>query len=169
MSVPKFSFVLVVFTVLMVQSLLVTASAESSEDEAASALSNAEQAAFTSYQAVLKAEQAGANVSVLLIEMNDAGELLAEAQVDSRLGKLDEAVYLADLCRGTFISVQDQADELWARAYGSNVMHGGWVIFGSLAGVLLVVFGSFWAWRSFKRRYYRQVLGMKPEVTGDES
>jgi hypothetical protein len=38
-----------------------------------------------------------------------------------------------------------------------------------LVGVVVVAFGSFWGWRVFRRRYVRRVLGLKPEVTKDES
>lgn len=142
---------------------------EVNQSQASWALAESEAAVVSAYQAVANAGAAGANVSGLLVRLNEAGELLAEAQVDSRLGKLDQAVYLADLCRETFVSVQGQADELWAQSYGSNLIRVWGTVFGSLAGVLLIVLGGFLSWRSFKRRYYKQALRMRPEVTDDES
>ena len=40
---------------------------------------------------------------------------------------------------------------------------------GSIVGVVLIVFGSVWAWRVFKRNYHQRVLKMKPEVVSSES
>ena len=72
MYVLKFSLILVV---LIFASQFVTpiAVAEVSKDQAASALAGAETAVTSSYQAVYMAENVGANVSSLLVQLNDAG------------------------------------------------------------------------------------------------
>jgi uncharacterized protein YneF (UPF0154 family) len=65
--------------------------------------------------------------------------------------------------------VKIQAEELLLMAYSSSVM-GNWLtVTGSLASVIVIVFGSFWGWHVFKRRYIRRVLKKKPEVAKDES
>lgn len=144
-------------------------SAEVGEDEASLALSNAEEAVFSAFQTVLKAEEAGANVSGLLVQLNDAGKLLVEAHAAYRVGDVDEVARSASLCSEIAGNVKSQADDLWVKSYGSSVM-GLWLVFaGSMVGVVVVGLGSFWSWRIFKRRYYRRVLGMKPEVNSDES
>jgi hypothetical protein len=141
----------------------------SSGDVAASAISRAEGVVVSAYEAVLEAEQAGADVSGLLVRLNEAGELLAEAQVAFRLGGFDEAVVSANLCSEIGESVESEADELWVKAYGSRVT-GIWLTMtGSLVSMDAVVLGSFLGWRVFKRRYIRRVSRMKPEVAKDES
>jgi len=138
-------------------------------DVAASAISRAEGVVVSAYEAVLEAEQAGAGVSGLLVRLDEAGELLAEAQVAFRLGDFDEAVVSADLCSEIGEGVKGEADELGVEARESRVM-GIWLtLTGSLVGVDAVVLGSFWGWRVFKRRYIRRVSRMKPEVAKDES
>ncbi len=98
----------------------------------------------------MEAEQAGANVSGLLARLNEAGELLAEAEVVFGLGEFDYVVFLADYCSEIGGEVRDEADELRVEAYGSRVM-GSWLTMtGSTVGVVCVVFGSFWGWRVFK-------------------
>ncbi len=105
----------------------------------------------------------------MLVRLNEAGELLAEAQVAFRLGDFDEAVFSANLCSEIGEEVSGEADELRVEAYSSRVMSSWLTMTGSLVGVVAVVIGSFWGWRVFKRRYYRRVLRMKPEVAKDES
>jgi len=142
--------------------------ASSLENEAAASIERAEDALFSAYEVVLEAEQVGANVSSLLARLNEAGELLAEAQVAFRLKSFDEAVRLADLCFEICEETKDGADELRAEVYGSKVMSDWLTMTSSLASVIAVGFGSFCAWRVFKRRYYRRVFRMKPEVAKDE-
>jgi len=143
--------------------------ASNSENTATTSIERAENALASAYQAVLETEQVGANVSGLLAQLNEAGEFLVEAQVAFRLGDFDEAVISANNCSEIGESVKDEADELRVKAYGSRTM-GFWLTTtGSLVGVIAVGFGSFWGWRVFKRRYYKRVLRMKPEVAKDES
>nr|NIR87761.1 hypothetical protein [Candidatus Bathyarchaeota archaeon] len=68
----------------------------SSEDDAAWAIIKAEDSVASGYDAVLEAEEAGANVSGLLARLNEAAMLLAEAEIAFRLGDFDEAVVSAD-------------------------------------------------------------------------
>jgi len=140
-----------------------------SGDVATSAISEAEEVVASAYEAVLEAENAGADVSGLLDKLNEAGMLLAEAQIASRLGDFDEAVLLASLCSGIGESVKNEAYELRVEAYGSRVMVSWLTMAGSTIGVVAVVFGSFLGWRVFKRRYIQQVLRLKPGVAKGES
>ncbi len=121
------------------------------------------------YEAVLDAEHVGTDVTGLLAQLNEAGALLAEAHVAFRLGDFDEAVRFADLAADIGEDVTHEADALRLEFYGSTVT-GSWLaIIGSLVGIVAVMFGSFWGWRVFKRRYYQRVLRMQPEVAQAES
>jgi len=144
------------------------ASAEVSEDEASLALTNAEKDLVLAYQAVLEAEQAGANVSSLVPKLNEAGEYLARAQVEYRIGHFENATNFAGSSRSIGDEVQNAAAGLKTSAFFERVQHMWFMMIGSLAGMILVFLGSFWVWRAFKRRYYRRVLGMKPEVVSGE-
>ena len=169
MSAAKFLFVFSVIFVFLFPIFVCDSFASVGEDLAVSAIDRAEEAVVSAYDAVLKAEQAGADVSGLLVRLNDAGEVLAEAQVAFRLGEFDEAVRLADLCIEVVEGVSGEADELRLGAHGPKVTGLLVAVFGSLVGVFVVVLGSFWAWSVFKRRYYRRVWKMKPEVAKGES
>jgi hypothetical protein len=160
-----FSGLLVVLLALSV----VVGSATNGADAAASAINQGEDTVVVAYEAVLDAEHAGANVTGLLAQLNEAGALLAEAQVAFRLGDFDEAVRFADLAAEIGEEVTRKAQEVALGAYGSTVT-GSWLtITGSLVGVVAVGFGSFWGWRVFKRRYYQRVLRMQLEVAQAES
>jgi len=140
-----------------------------SEDVAASAIEEAEGVMASSYRAVLEAEGAGANVSGLLARMNEAGELLAQAQVSYRLGDFDGAARSADLCGEIGEGVMVEALGLRDLAVLEAGQRFRWTMMGSMLGVVIVVGASFLGWRIFKLRYCRRVLGMKPEVAKDES
>ncbi len=168
MSVPKLLVVLMFLSVFVFPFFAFEVSA-SSEDAAASAVGQAEEVLASAYEAVLGAEQARAEVTGLLASLNEAGELLAKAQVAFKLGDFDEAAVSAGLCSEICEGVRVEADELRGEAYGSRVMDSWSTMTGSLVGVVAVVFGSFWGWRVFKRRYVRRVSKMKPEVAKDGS
>jgi len=143
--------------------------ASNSEDTAATSIERAENALVSAYQAVLEAERVGMDVAALLTRLNEAGESLIKAQVAFTLRDFDEAIRSADLCYEVGEDVKSQAEELLLVAYSSSVM-GNWLtVTGSLASVIVIVFGSFWGWHVFKRRYIRRVLKKKPEVAKDES
>jgi len=83
----------------------------SSEDVATLAITQAEETLASAYEAVLEAEQAGANVSVLLDRLNIAVEHLAEARMFFRLRDFDGAVNSADLSK-IGMDVKTEAEQL---------------------------------------------------------
>ena len=169
MSGLKFSLVLMMFLVLASQFSIFETFAEASKDVAASALTDSEGVVVSAYQVVLEAEEAGANVSGLLVRLNEAGGFLARARMAYTLGDFDGSVRFADSSSDIAVEVQNAAVELKDSAFFERVQRMWFMMIGSIFGVILVFFGSFWVWRVFKRRYYRQVLMMKPEVSSDES
>ena len=152
-----------------ISSPLVLRAHASSQVVAASAISQAEQALASAYEAVLEAEQAGANVTGLLARLNEAGDLLAQANVLYRLGDFDGVARFAELCGQIGEEVRVEAHGLRDLALEEAAQRFRWTMIGSILGVAIVVGGSFLGWRIFKRRYYRRVLGMRPEVISDES
>ena len=168
MSSSRFFFSVAVLFAFVACAFVFTAFA-AGESSAASAVAGAEADVVSAYEAVLEAERVGADVSVLLVRLSDAGECLAEAEVAFRLGDFDESVRLADICSGISEEVESEAGELWVQAYGARYFDMGLRITGSLVSMVVVGLGGFWAWRVFKRRYYRRVLEMKPEVVSGES
>jgi len=168
MSVLKLCCALTVLFVLASSTLVVGALAVDRES-ATLAVERAETETVSAYRAVLDAEQAGANVSGLLVRLNDAGEHLAEAEIAYGLGDFEAAINFANVCLEISRAVKIEADELRLEASGPRYMDVWFRMIGSIFGMTVVGFGSFWAWRIFKKRYYRRVLETKPEVVSGES
>jgi len=169
MSVSKLFFVLLVLSVFAVPVFVSGAFGVDGEDVAVSAVDRAEAEVVSAYEAVLGAEEAGADVSGLLDELNVAGGYLAEAHVWFGLGDFDEAARLADLCYDAVVDVSGEAFDLESEAHALRVTDSVVRITGSMVGVVVVVFLGFAVWRVFKRRYSRRVLEMRPEVAKGES
>ena len=168
MSISKFAFFLAVLLVFTSHSFVAATLAASSQDNAASALKNAEESVAAVYQTVLNLEELGGNVSDSLSQLNEAGGFLAEAHVAFRLGSFDDAIRLANLCYDTSNSIKERTEKSLVQAAGGQSAEAFIRIAGSILGIAVVGFCSFWAWRVLVRRYHRQILRMKPEVGSNE-
>lgn len=138
------------------------------ENVAISSVDQARQTVDVVFNAVLKAESAGADVFLLLDRLDVAAGHLALADICLRIGDFDGAVGNASLCVKASEGIVEDAEALTERA----VVESGeryWIGVGSSAvGMVVVACVSFLSWRLFKRRYYRRVLEMKPEVVDVE-
>ncbi|MFQ6063888.1 MAG: hypothetical protein ACE5L6_00255 [Candidatus Bathyarchaeia archaeon] len=139
------------------------------EEGAVSAVEGAEGNVVEAYGVVLEAEKAGANVSSLLDRLDVAAEYLAVAWMCLRLGDSDGAVGNASLCVEALDGIAGDAAVLREKAIKERGERNWITISGSVVGVVLVLCGSWFGWASFKKRYYRRVLEMKPEVAEGES
>ena len=146
--------------------LLVSAS---SEDVVALALTEAEETVASAHEAVLEAEQAGANVSGLLDKLNLGAEYLAEAYVWYRLGVFENASRFAGLCYEVVGGVSSEAVELRDEAKRLGDVDFVVNMIGSVVGVISVFVFCSVAWFVFRRRYRRRVLGLRSEVVSGES
>lgn len=168
MSVPKVSCILLIFVFAASSLFLVANVSGLSESEATLASNDADGTVASAYTATLKAEKAGANVSVWLTRLDEAGEFLAQAHMAYRSGDFDGAIRAANIARSIGEEVQNAADNLEVLARGESQQHLLFTLLGSIASIVLIVLGSFWGWRVFKRRYHERVLKMKPEVVSNE-
>jgi len=133
-------------------------------DKAEEALIDAEEGLVSAYVAVAEAEDAGANVSGLLVKLEFAGALLAEACNANRTGDYDEAYSFAISCSESVNGIVDEALSLELeaeKAYGGRLFMTGAV--SSVALCVFFVLGLF-GWRFLKKKYVERVLGMKPKV-----
>jgi len=153
------------FFLLSFPTLLVSAS---SEDMVTLALTEAEEALVSTHEAVLEAEQAGANVSGLLDKLNLGAEYLAEAYVWYRLGVSENASRFAGLCSDVIGGVSSEAVEL--RDEAKRLGEANFVVnmIRSVVGVIVVFVSCSIVWLIFRRRYRRRV-GLMSEVVSGES
>lgn len=138
-------------------------------DQAWTAIDRADSAISSAYQAVLEAEEAGANVSAFLGDLNFGAGALAKANMFYRVEDFGEAVVFADLCYDSVVNVTSEANEFRVLAVAERRQVFFLTSLVSTFGVGCVVLCGIFGWRLFKRRYYRQVLKMRPKVAQDES
>lgn len=128
-------------------------------------LVKAESELISAYTSVAEAEIAGANVSELLVRLDLAGSLLAEAKNSCRIGDYEGAAYLlavnfSDVVSGVLDYASDlksEAEEAYSRELLFNVGI-------SSVGLSFLFVLSLFGWRFLKKAYLRRALGMKPEV-----
>ena len=132
--------------------------------EAASSLDGAEALVCQAFEAVLEAEEAGANVSILMADLDEAGALLAEAEVLRRNGNGDEAAGLADQAVVIANNVEREALELKNLALVNRQTFFWFSSVFSLVGASVFLIVLFFVWSWFRRVYVRRLLRMKPEV-----
>lgn len=132
-------------------------------------VAEAEEALVSAYEVVLEAEEAGANVSVLLDKLNVGGEYLVEAYVWDRLDDSENTSRFVGLCYEIAEDVQSDAVELRDEAKSSWMSESVVVMLRSVVDVILVVGLCFVVWLVFKWRYRKKVVGLKPEVADGES
>jgi hypothetical protein len=162
--VPKVSYILLIFAFAVSSFYLIATASAVSESEATSVANDADKAVTAAYIAVLNAEEAGANVSSLLVQLDEAGGFLSRAQMAYRSGDFDEAFSFANLAKNIGEEVRDEADGAKIVASAESQQRLWFAVTGSVVGTVLIAVGSFLGWRIFKRRYCERVLKMKPEV-----
>jgi hypothetical protein len=139
----------------------------SASDEASSAIGGADNALRRAFEAVLEAERAGVNVSDLIVKLDEAGGLLAEAENAYRVGNFSEAVSKAEQCSMQADGVVGEALSLKNSALADaqkavlQTLTFSWV--GGVAFLAVLFF--VWGW--FKRAYAGKLMKMKPEVASN--
>ena len=138
-------------------------------DEASSSVAEADAAIRQAFNATLDAERAGANISGLILRLNEAGSILGEAEIALEYGNSTEAVSEAYECIGIAQSVSSDADVLKTSALSEAKAGLQEYLVFSLAGVAVFVVDLVVVWMWFKSRYVRKMWGRKPEVARDEA
>lgn len=126
-----------------------------SEDEALSKISEAENALYSAYDAVLKAEEAGANVTLLLGSLDEAGELLSKAHLAYNMGDFDSAFDFAVRSQTELDGFPTRANNLVETATQLNYLDFVFTVVYPIAGAVFVVFGGIVVWLFLKAKYER--------------
>jgi hypothetical protein len=141
----------------------------SSMDDTSMIVSEAEEILGVTYEAVLEAEQVGANVSILLSQMDLGAEYLAEANFRYRLGAYEEATHFARVCIETVDDVRSIAFELSDNSKRLRENEFFLRLLWSSVGVVGVGLIGFVFWRFFSGRYLQRDFDLKLEVVSSES
>jgi hypothetical protein len=138
--------------------------AADNREAALSTISNAEESIVLAYQAVLNGEEAGANITGLLVKLNGAAKLFSEARTEFEIGNFEETIRVAGLSNEAALEVEGEARKLKIEAGQARINGTWWSVVGSVLAVSFVLFISFSGYQVFKRRYYKRLLKMKPRV-----
>jgi hypothetical protein len=137
------------------------------ENEVLSKINEAKNGLGQAFKTVWEAEKALVNISSLVAKLNEAEELLMEAEIAYRNGKLDEAASKADESIAMANDVLDEALDL----KGSAIAHAQRVFWMTLTfsslGIIVFISILFLVWSWFKRLYIRELLKTKPEVASN--
>jgi hypothetical protein len=138
-------------------------------DQDNSSIQAANDAVNQAFIAVLDAEQAGANVTSLLSQLNGAAKLLANAENAMRAGNADNAANNADTAVSIARQVTSQAQRNKESALASKqdalVINIAWTITASV--ILVIILILLWWWT--KKRYVNTLMKAKPEVVSNET
>ena len=144
--------------------LMLSVSATGNQEVAASTISDAEQSMAQAYEAVLDAERFGADISGLLVRLNDAAALLSEARMAFDVADFEDATRFAESTSEVGYDVVDEAELLEIEANNAQVHRSWWFMVTSALGVSVVLVASLLGYEYFKRHYYRRLSKMKSRV-----
>jgi hypothetical protein len=133
-------------------------------DDVSSKVSAAEGAVASAFSGVLDAEKAGANVTGLLVQLDNSAGLLAQAEMAFRKGDANATAVKADgaLAGASVVQSEASAAKDNALVASQNAL---WLTVGfSLVGSVAFVLVLFFVWRWLRRRYSAGLLEAKPEV-----
>jgi len=130
----------------------------SSEADARAAVAQASQRVNACYSVAADAAKAGANVSGLLVTLDDAGLVLSGAELALGRGEFDSASTMAHLCEEKLVGFEDGAVSLKDSAVRAGFLDFAFGIVGSAVGSVLVVVVGVVVWFYLKRRSAGRVV-----------
>ncbi|MDH5266408.1 MAG: hypothetical protein OEW62_01875 [Candidatus Bathyarchaeota archaeon] len=163
MRLKQLCFSLLIITLLFVNTMQICAS--DNADLAKWAIGRARSSLVDAYKSVLDAEKAGADVTSLTKRLTNAGSNLTNSYLLYEVESYDVAVALADNCYEVGEKVKAEAEVLKATASTIAMVLFWFQIFCYIGALVIIVFASVLGWQVFEKRYYRKILGMKPEAS----
>lgn len=121
------------------------------------------------YKSVLYAEKAGADVASLTERLTNAGSNLTNAYLLYKAESYDDAIALADNCYEVGEKIKTDAAVLKATTSVNAIFLFWFQIYGWIGTLVIIILVSVLGWQTFKKRYCRKILEMKPEASGNES
>jgi len=124
----------------------------STELEARLAIADAERIIIVCYEAVSDTDKAGANVSTLLIVLNEAGESLSKAKLAYETEDFDNATRDGLAAQRKLEGFVAEADALRGIALQEHYWDFMVNIVGSIVGTIAVICGSFVVWVILRKK-----------------
>lgn len=114
----------------------------------------AEEAMAQAYEAVLEAERAGADDSILLAQLNEAAGHLSKGRATNSTSELDEAIRLAGEVRSAAVELKDSA----ANQTLQTMIY---YMIASILALALIAIGSILLWGFLKGRIAAKLASAK--------
>jgi hypothetical protein len=130
----------------------------SSEADARAAVAQASQRVNACYSVAADAAKAGANVTGLLVTLDDAGLFLSRAELALGKGEFDSVATLAHLSEERLVGFEDGAVGLKDSAVRAGFLDFAFGVVGSAVGSVLVVVVGVVVWFWLKRRSAGRVV-----------
>jgi hypothetical protein len=146
----KIPITLIIILVLFV--MAVTSPAWGQAD-AATAISSAKNTILSCYNAAKEAEAAGANISVLVDNLNEAGSLLSQADLAYATNDFDAAFNLAIQSQNSLNDCLAEANTLKETAAQQQNQDFLKNVVGSIIGTFVVIFAGLAIWLLLKKKY----------------
>jgi len=142
----------------------VKVSAQGMED-AESAINDAKTMLASAFKAVKGAEISGANVTFLSEKLTYAGRHLTSAFLLCKAQNFSLAESNAVICYSIAQSAKGEAEELMGYPAGfERFQYFSWGVVAYIISLSFISGGSIVSWELFKKRYFRKVMEMQPEV-----
>ncbi len=147
-----FLTVLVVLMLAGLSSVVTVCVFGADSSEAVATIAAAEARIIVCYDAVVEADDAGANVSGLTATLDEAGVFLSLAELAYTVGDFDSAVGNASLSQGLLHGFVAEAEALTEEAVQAYSWDFSVNVVGSSVGAGVVVCGGFAAWFLLKKK-----------------
>jgi hypothetical protein len=142
---------------------------ESGVERARSARELAEDLLESAFLSVLEAERRGVDVYELVSGLKVAVGHYSEAERAFESGDYDGAVILAERTVEAANNISNSAVRLRGVTEVQGEIAFGYWLFQSLGAVCVIVVSGYFGWSRFRGYYVRRLMGLRPEVSVDES
>ena len=142
----------IALVIVLLLALAVAASPVWAQAGASTAISSAQTTILDCYNAAKDAEAAGANITVLVGTLNEAGSILSQAELAYTTNDLDAAYDLAVQSQNTLSGFVAEANAL--RDAAVQQQNQGFLVnvVGSIIGTFLVIAAGFTTWLFLKKK-----------------
>jgi len=146
----KTPIAIVIFLILFVTVVVSPVWAE--QADSATAISSAKNTILNCYSAIKETEAAGANITVLMGTINEAGSLLSQAELAYAANDFDAALNLAIQSQNrlsNFIGEANTLREIAVQQQNQDFLIN---VVGSIVGTFVVIIAGFAVWRFLKKK-----------------
>ena len=155
---------LTALTIFVLFSILIFPASATTPQAATTSIKQAEEQMIQTYKTVLDAESLEADISNLLIEVNEATNLLSKAHMAFDAKNFDDAKNYADSASQTGHEIVEQNKLLVIQAASARTPNTLKLQILSAVAISIVIITSLVVYGVFKRYYTKQLTKMKPRI-----